>query len=227
MLHQITEFILGAATSVWGYLALVPFIITDAVIPIVPSESIVISMSSLLVHDHRGLLVVLFLVSAAAAWVGDNIAYTIGRTRLLHGNRLLQRPKVHKSFEWARKELFARGAAVIIVGRFIPGVRIAINIMCGVVEFPRKRYMEIVSVSSSLWALYSVLVGALAGSWFEEHQLLGIVVAIAAGMVLGPVIDWGLRKTFLRGTPTVAPTEGSGEEEPGEEVATGGTPAQG
>lgn len=226
MLHQITEFILGAATSVWGYLALVPFIIADAVIPIVPSESIIISMASLLVHDHRGLLVVLFLVSAAAAWVGDNIAYTIGSTRWLHGNRLLQRPKVHKSFEWARKELFARGATVIIVGRFIPGVRIAINIMCGVVGFPRKRYMEIVSVSSSLWALYCVLVGALAGSWFEEHQLLGIVVAIAAGMVLGPIIDWGLRRTFLRGAPTVPEAEDPGEE-PGDEVPAGDAPNRG
>lgn len=227
MLQQITDFILGAATSFWGYLALVPFIVADAVVPIVPSESIVISMASLLVHDHRGLLVVLFLVSAVSAWIGDNIAYTIGSTRWLHGNRLLQRPRLHRSFEWARRELLARGATVIIIGRFIPGVRIAINVMCGVVGFPRKRFMEIVSVSSSLWALYCVLVGALAGRWFEEHQLLGIVVAIGAGMLLGPVIDWALRRTFLRGAPTVEEVDMSGGQEPDDEVTTPDTPAQG
>lgn len=220
MLQQITDFILGAATSVWGYLALVPFIITDAVIPIVPSESIVISMASLLVHQHTGLLVVLFLVSASAAWVGDNIAYSIGASRFLHGNRVLQRPRIHRSFEWARRELFARGATLIIVGRFIPGVRIAINMMCGIVGYPRRRYMEIVSVSSSIWALYCVLVGSLAGRWFEEHQLWGIVVAIAAGMVLGPMIDWLLRRTVLRSQPVPEP-------EPDEGSLSGEAPAQG
>ncbi|SDB83215.1 membrane protein DedA, SNARE-associated domain [Raineyella antarctica] len=200
MLNDITAFILGAATSVWGYLALVPFIIFDAVVPVVPSESLVISMASVLVHGHRGLLLVLFLVSALAAWCGDNIAYQIGRMRWLHENRLFQRPKIARAFAWARKELFARGATLIIIGRFIPGVRIAINMMCGLVGYSRHRYRKVVAVSSSLWAMYCVLVGSLAGAWFEHHQFLGIVVAIAAGMALGPIIDWVLRRTLLRGS---------------------------
>ena len=219
MLHQITDFILGAATSVWGYLVLVPFIIVDAVIPIVPSESIVISMAALLVHGNRGLLVVLFLVSASAAWCGDNIAYSIGHSRVLHNHRLLRLPKVARAFEWSRKELFARGDTLIIVGRFIPGVRIAINMMCGVVGYPRRRYMQIVAFSSSIWALYCVVVGSLAGAWFEQHPLLGIAVAIAAGVVLGPMIDWVLRRTLLRSAPTPEP-------EPGDEVGTGDAPAR-
>ncbi len=202
MLDQITEFILSAATSVWGYLALVPFILTDAVIPIVPSESLVISMASILVNGHRGLLVVLFLVASAAAWVGDNIAYSIGRSRLLHDHPFLQRPKVAKAFDWARRELFKRGAALIIVGRFIPGVRIAINMTCGIVGFSRRRFMKVIVVSSTMWALYSVLVGSLAGAWFEQHPFWGVVVAVGVGMVLGPAIDWLLRHTVLRGTPS-------------------------
>ena len=205
MLDRITDFVLGASTSVWGYLALVPFIIMDAVIPIFPSESLVISMASLLVHHHRALLVVLFLVAAGSAWCGDNIAYSIGASRVLHESRLLRRPKIARAFEWSRKELVARGDTLIIVGRFIPGVRIAINMMCGVVGYPRRRYREIVAFSSSIWALYCVVVGSLAGAWFEQHPLLGIAVAIAAGVVLGPMIDWVLRRTLLRSQPTPGP----------------------
>lgn len=211
MLQHITDFVLGASTSLWGYLALVPLIIGDALIPVVPSESVVISMASLLVHDHRGLLVVLFLVAGAAAWCGDNIAYALGRSRWLHDNRLLRRPRIAPALAWAHRELVARGATLIIVGRFIPGVRIAINVVCGVAGYPRVRYLKVVVVSSGLWALYCVLVGALAGAWFESHQVLGIGVAIAAGMVLGPVIDWLLRRTVLRGSArpgTVDPTLG-------------------
>ena len=74
MLQQITDLILGASTTVWGYLGLAVFVILDAVIPLFPSESLVISMASVLVHDHQVLLIVLFLVAAAAAWVGDKSA---------------------------------------------------------------------------------------------------------------------------------------------------------
>ncbi|QGF24653.1 DedA family protein [Raineyella fluvialis] len=199
MLHQITEFILGATTSVWAYLLLVVLILGDALVPVVPSESIVISMASLLVHAHPWLLVVLLLVTALSAWCGDNIAYSIGRSRWLAGSALWRRPRLARAVNWARAELFRRGATFIIVGRFIPGVRIAINLVCGVVGYSRRRYMEVVVVSSSLWALYCVLVGALAGAWFKSNPLIGIVVAIGAGMVLGPLVDWLLRRTILRG----------------------------
>ncbi|WOP18188.1 DedA family protein [Raineyella sp. LH-20] len=201
MLHQLTEFILGATTSVWAYALLAVLIIGDALIPAVPSESVVISMASLLVHEHPWLLPLLFLVSAGAAWCGDNIAYSVGRSRWLSGSSLWQRPRIAGPFAWTRDELFRRGATFIIVGRFIPGVRIVINLVCGVVGYSRRRYMRVVVVSSSLWALYCVLIGSLAGAWFADNPLIGILVAIAAGMVLGPIIDWMLRRTVLRGTP--------------------------
>lgn len=200
MLHQITDFILGASTTLWGYLGLATFIVVDAVIPVFPSESLVISMASVLVHNHPALLIVLFLVSAAAAWVGDNLAFTIGRSRWLRDNVLLERPKMAAAFGWARKELFRRGATLIIVGRFLPGVRIAVNMVCGLVGYPRRRFMAVVGFSSSLWALYSILVGTVAGSWFAEHHLAGVLVAVAIGVVLGPIIEWLLRQTVLRGT---------------------------
>lgn len=198
MLQQITDFILGASTTVWGYLGLAMFIILDALIPLFPSESLVISMASVLVHDHQVLLIVLFLVAAAAAWVGDNLAFTIGRSRWLRDNMLLERPKIAAAFGWAHKELFARGTTLIIVGRFIPGARIAVNMVCGIVGYPKRRFMTVVVFSSSLWALYAILVGTVAGAWFADHHLLGVLVAVAVGVVLGPIIDWLLRRIVLR-----------------------------
>lgn len=230
MWQQLSDFILAASTSGWSYLGLAMFIILDAVVPIFPSESLVISMASVLVHDHRNLLVLLFLVSAAAAWVGDNIAFAIGRSRWLRRNLLLERPKLAAAFGWARRELVARGATVIIVGRFIPGVRIAINMVCGIVGYPRRRFMMVVTVSASLWSLYSVVVGMVAGNWFDEHKLLGVLVAVAVGIILGPVIDWALRKTVFRGSEVPGrgrPGSGTppGEALPGEALP--GDPAAG
>ncbi len=207
MLQQITEFILGATTSLWAYALLVLLIIGDAVIPAVPSESVVISMASVLVHSQPALLVVLFLVAAGGAWCGDNIAYSIGRSRWLSGSALWRRPKIAAGVDWAREELFRRGATFIIVGRFIPGVRIVINLVCGLVGYSRRRFMEVVVASSSLWALYCVLIGSLAGAWFRDNPLIGIAIAIVAGMVLGPLVDWLLRRTVLRAPVGTTATE--------------------
>ncbi|MGB3954958.1 MAG: VTT domain-containing protein [Brooklawnia sp.] len=200
MLDQISEFIVAASTSGWSYLWLATFIILDAIVPVFPSESLVISMASVLVHEPKHLLVLLFVVSAVAAWVGDNLAFMIGRSRWLRQNLLLERPKVAAAFGWARKEILARGATVIVVGRFIPGVRIAINMVCGIVGYSQRRFMLVVTASASLWSAYSVVVGVVAGNWFGQHKLLGVLVAVAVGVILGPIIDWLLRKTVFRGS---------------------------
>lgn len=200
MLEHLTQFILGATTSVWGYVGLVPLILADALFPPVPSESVVISMASLLVHGHPGLLVVLFLVAAGAAWCGDNIAYAVGGSHWLHDHPLLRRPRPAAALAWSRRELLERGATLIIVGRFLPGVRVAITLACGLSGYPRGRYRWVVVVSSSLWALYCILIGSVAGAWFAGHQLVGVAVAIAVGMVLGPLVDQLLRRRVLHGS---------------------------
>ncbi len=194
---QLVDSMLAAATSPWVYPVLSVFIVADAIIPMVPSESLVVALASLLVHEKPWLLAVLGVVSAAAAWVGDNLAYAIGRTTWLQ-RFAAAGPRRARLFGWAREQLFRRGATLIIVGRFIPGARIAINMACGTVGFSRVRFMQMVVISSTLWAGWGVGVGSLAGAWFAEHHLLGVTVAIVVGMVLGTGIDALLRRVVLR-----------------------------
>lgn len=199
-LDQLTALIYNGATAPVTYLILAALIVGDALVPMLPSESLVIGLGSILVHERPAVLVALWLVTFAAAWVGDNLAYSVGQTRFISENRFMQRRRVQAVFAWARGQLERRGSTIIIVGRFIPVARIAINVTSGAVHFGRRRFMVITLVSSALWTIYAVVIGAFAGSWFESHPILGIVVAIAVGMVLGPLVDWILRHTVLRGT---------------------------
>lgn len=199
-LDQLTQFLYDAAAAPLTYLILAGLIIGDAVVPMLPSESLVVGLASVLVHEQAAFLVVVWVVAFAAAWVGDNIAYTIGQTRLLSENRFTRQPQVKAVFDWSREMLEKRGSTIIIVGRFIPVARIAINMMSGAVHFGRRRFMLIVLISSGLWATYNVLIGAFAGAWFQQNPILGMGVAIVLGMILGPLVDWILRKTILRGS---------------------------
>lgn len=237
-MNQLTEFLLDAATSPITFLILAGLIIGDAVIPMLPSESIVVGLSSILVHDHPELLVVLALVAFAAAWVGDNIAYTIGTTHLVRDNRFTRQRQIKAVLDWSREMLYRRGSTIIIVGRFIPIARIAINLMAGAVGFGRKRFMLVVLISSALWSIYNVVIGAFAGQWFQANPILGMAVAIVLGMVLGPAVDWVLRKTILRGSESAKAAQRravaeSSEDEPSEgetsedEAPTGAEPGTG
>jgi membrane-associated protein len=220
-MDQLTQFLYDAAVSPIAYLILGGLIIGDAVLPLLPSESLVVGLASVLVHEQAAFLLVLWVVSFAAAWIGDNIAYAIGQTKLLSDNRFTRQPQVRAVFDWSREMLEKRGSTIIVVGRFIPVARIAINMMSGAVRFGRGRFMGIVVISSGLWATYNVLIGAFAGHWFQEHPLLGMVVAIGLGMILGPVVDWILRKTVLRGTESAkaAQRRAAASEDPAEDSA--------
>lgn len=216
LLDPLTQFLFDAAASPVTYLILAGMIIGDALIPMIPSESLVIGLASILTHQSPWLLAVLWIVTFIAAWAGDNVAYTIGRSRWLRDNRFTRQPQVKAVFDWSREMLQRRGGTIIIVGRFIPVARIAINMMSGAVSFGRRRFMLIVVVSSGLWSTYNVLIGAFAGNWFESNPILGIVIAIAIGMVLGPSVDWLLRNTVLRGMVSAKEAQrraGGGESE--------------
>lgn len=216
LMDQLVQFLYGAAVSPIAYLVLAVLIIGDAVLPILPSESLVIGMSSVLVHTRPWFLLLVWAVSLCAAWVGDNLAYSLGRTRLLSENRFTRRPRVKAVLDWSRDMLERRGSTIIIVGRFIPVARIAVNMMAGAAGFGRRRFMTIVFISSGLWASYSVVIGALAGQWFHEHPILGVVIAVAFGMILGPAVDWVLRKTFLRGAVSAKDAQRRATEEAAE-----------
>lgn len=197
MFKAIEAWITSAAYTPWAFVVLATLILIDALIPIVPSESIVIALASIYVHDRQWLLVILAVWAGVFCWLGDNLAYRVGQSRWLHDNRLTRRAKVAKALDWARGELRRRGSTIVIVGRFIPGARIAINVTCGIVGHPRRAFRLATLASATLWATYSCVIGAVAGVWFEQHKLVGIGAAIVLGMVLGPVVDQILRKTVL------------------------------
>ena len=203
-LDSINNFILTSADAWWVYAALFAFCLIDGFFPPVPSESLVVGMSALV---GTGAGPNLWLVGAAAAggaFLGDNLAYLMGRKIGTERYRWMRGPRMQRGFVWARTELDKRAVSLILIARFIPIGRVVVNLTAGATAFPRRVFVILTTMSALVWAGYSVAIGALAGAWFKDNHLLGVVVAIAVAMVLGLILDRIITK--LRGpTPLKTP----------------------
>lgn len=190
------------ADSVWVFPALFLFATIDGFFPPIPSESVVIALASLSVAHGSPNIVLVALAAAAGAFVGDQIAYTIGSKVDVHRLKVFRTARGRKALAWAEHALEHRGSSFILAARYIPVGRVAVNMTAGALGYPRKRFVGLTGLAAVTWAVYGSAVGAGAGLWLEDHPLIAVVAGVVVGTLVGIGIDWVLRRwTGLDRTP--------------------------
>lgn len=185
MFEQFTDLV--AHASGWAYAIIFLFAVIDAILPVVPSETAVITAG--VVAAAGDLSLPLVIVSGAlGAFSGDNLAYAIGRR---YGTRAVDRffrgEKARRRLDAARGQLDRRGGELIAVGRFIPGGRTAVTITAGLTGFRWPRFAAFDAIAAVIWAGYAGLLGYFGGRAFEQQAWKGLLLAlgIAFGVTLG------------------------------------------
>src|SRR5919202_5534500 len=155
--------------SGWAYAIVFLLALLDAVVPIVPSETAVITAGVVAGAGDLSLAMII-PAAAAGAFLGDNTAYWIGRR---FGTRVVDRffggEKSRRRIEWAERQLGERGGELIAIGRFIPGGRTAVTLSAGTLRFPWRRFAVFDAASAIGWATYASLLGYLGGKSFEHE----------------------------------------------------------
>ena len=189
---------LVSEASGWAYLIVFLLALLDALLPVVPSETAVITAG---VVASTGDLTLALVVPAAAAgaFLGDNAAYWIGRR---FGARIVERffsgEKSQRRLAWAERRLGERGGELIVIARFIPGGRTAVTLSAGLLEFPWRRFVAFDAAATIGWALYASLLGYFGGRAFEDEGAwkgLLLALAIAFGVAAGvELVRWALKR---------------------------------
>jgi membrane-associated protein len=181
------SFVDSVSASPWTYALILSIAALDALIPLVPSETAVISAGVL---AGAGDLQLGFVIAAGAAgaYVGDSSAYWLGRRledRL--AGTLFRGVKGTRRRAWAERTLDRHGGPVIFGARFIPGGRTATTVTAGAVRMRWFRFAAFAGVAAAAWASYAALTGYLGGRAFEDNPvwglLLGFGVAAATFLV--------------------------------------------
>ncbi len=174
---------------------LVAFLIAlfDSVIPIVPSETMIIIGGVAAGQGHQELALVM-AAGALGAFIGDNLAYQLGMSAEGFLRRtILRGAGGERRLAWATRQLEVRGGLLLVTARFIPGGRTAITVASGVTRQPRRRFMAWDALAATLWATYAASLGYFGGRTFEDNHTLafGIAFGVAVSLtVLIEVIRW-------------------------------------
>src|SRR5215217_146752 len=135
-MQAVNDFILAAAGQPWVLLLVLACCVIDGFFPPIPSESVVVGLSAVAATAGVPNPWLLMLVAALGAFSGDNIAYLIGRKVGTRRWGWMRGRRMQSAFHWAGRELRKRPASLILVARFVPIGRVAVNLTAGVTHYP-------------------------------------------------------------------------------------------
>lgn len=187
--EQVEGWILSVADAWWVHLVVYIFAALDGFFPSVPSESTIVTLSSLWSTSGTPSIILIGLAAWIGAWTGDNMGYWIGRKVGWQRFRFLREGRGRPAVEAADRGLQRRALLFLMTARYIPFGRTAVNLVAGAVHYPHKQFWPRSLLSTFVWAVYSCLIGAVAGAWFADHHLLAITVALVAAVVLALIVE--------------------------------------
>jgi membrane-associated protein len=161
--------------------------IESAGVPI-PGETALIAASILVTQGHYELWEVI-VVAAAAAIIGDNVGYWIGRTG---GRALLERfgpvaRYAEKVLPPAERFFAKHGAKAVFLGRFIAFLRVTSAWLAGISHMPWRQFLLWNATGGIVWATLVALVsyyfGRAAGDAIGKYGLYGVAVVVVLGLV--------------------------------------------
>ncbi|WP_344535753.1 DedA family protein [Streptomyces albiaxialis] len=194
----------GFVSTPWVFVALFGIAMLDGFFPVVPSETLVITLGVFAASGEPSLPLVM-LVAALGAFCGDHVSYLIGRKS---GDRIFARLKegsrARRAYDRVGRMLAERGGLVLVVARYIPGGRTAATLTTGATGYPRRLFTRYDAVAAVSWAVYSSLLGYAGGAAFEESPLRGVALGLGLAFTV-TLLHEGVRALRLRRRPG-APT---------------------
>jgi membrane protein DedA with SNARE-associated domain len=181
----------------YGYGALFAVLFAESLGLPLPGETFLVA-SAFLASQGQMHIVWVAAVAVAAAALGDNVGYGVGRWGR---QRLLLRYGARVGITGERlarvEQLFARfGPEIVIVARFMPVLRQLNGVVAGGARMPWKRFLAYNLLGAALWVgTWTTIVfvlGKEVESWlYRVHDLarwlaagLGIVAIAGAGILL-------------------------------------------
>lgn len=176
----------------WWFLGVI-FVIAllDSVIPVVPSETtVIVGGVAVAVGDAPYNLAYVIVAGATGAFVGDNLAYSLGRWFAPRFERRAARnDKFRRRLEWADEQIEDRGGLLLITARFIPGGRTVLTLSSGITRQGRLWFMTWIAIATTIWATYAGGLARIVGEPFRDDHTTAFWVAFGTALGINVLIE--------------------------------------
>ena len=170
-----------------------------------PGETALIAAGVLAARGDMDIVEVI-VVAAAAAIVGDNVGYWVGR---LGGRKLLERWEplerhASRVLPWSERFFKRHGAKTIFLGRFYAVLRVTASWLAGISRMHWWRFFLWNAAGGICWAvlvgLVSYYLGQAAAEAINRYGLIA-GVAIVVLLVVGALVFRFIRRRMIEAEP--------------------------
>ncbi len=202
LLRLVTE---AALASPWLLAVIAGLAVVDALLPVVPSEALIIAAGVAAAAGEQDLLAVV-VAAAGGSFVGECAGYGIGR-RI---GPAVRGPSARRAGDHDRvvRLLHRRGGTVLLTARFVPAGRTVATLASGAVRYPVTRFVGFTAAGSVLSASWSALLGYVGGAAFAHDTGTALLVGFGIAAAVGLLLEAGRRiaRTAPAPRPGAAPT---------------------
>jgi membrane-associated protein len=191
------------ASGDWAYLTVFLLVFADAICPVFPGETTLNAASTLAAQGQLDLGLVM-VVGALGAVVGDSALYWIAR---LCGQRFQPRleaatenPKVSAALQF----MGSRASVLLVAGRFVPGVRFAVNATLGLSSYPYPSFLLWSTIGGIVWSVYTCGLAYLVGTSLADFPLASVIISGLITTVALGAIFLVLRRSRKKTAPSEA-----------------------
>ncbi len=178
-----------SSASPWFYLIIFAVAVFDSILPIVPSETLVI-IGGVSAGSGSLSIALVIVCAASGAFIGDNLSYLIGREASDWViKRRARTERGAKQMANIVEQIHDRGGMLLITARFIPGGRTLLTLSCGVTRQPRKWFIGWAVVAASVWSLYASLLGFIGGKSFADNHTKAFLIAFAGAFGVTLIVE--------------------------------------
>ena len=160
----------------WAYVISAVLVFADGVCALFPAETTLIAASALAVEGVLDLRLVM-LAGAVGAVAGDSALYWLARlSRNRFQSQLDAALRNDKTAE-AMDIIGSSAPVLLVVGRYVPGLRFVVNASCGLAPLPYRRFLPWSVLGGTLWSVVTCLTAYSLGTALEDNPLAALVLA--------------------------------------------------
>ena len=188
---------LEAADGPWPYVTVFLLVFGDGVIAVLPGETTLNAASTLAAQGVLDLGWVM-VAGAAGAVLGDSALYWLAHWARPLVQTQLDAALAHEKVATAMDVIGSTSAALLVFGRYVPGMRFVVNASLGLAGHPYRDFVRWSAVGGTLWSIYNCTVAYAVGTAMVDSPLASVVVSAAASSVAVAIVFFVLVRRVRR-----------------------------